>query len=203
VPGGEPASVGVPYGSRARLILLYVQSEAPRTDTREVQFGRSLHAWPRRLGTPIGGKSMRDVRDQAERLSHRRMSVTIRQDGAARPGWRPAPRRDTATAIPSPAGHGCTTCPLDRAPRRGRWGGARHGRRKRIDARRRRASRPQWTQHTLPRAQSVRRPHDIGSIPPSAMFLATAAVGRLQTGSSIPKHPKCEEGSQRHGSQRR
>jgi hypothetical protein len=79
VPGGEPMSVGVPYGSRARLILLYLQSEALRTNSREIELGRSLHAWLRRLDIPIGGKSMRDVRDQAERLSRCRMTFTIRQ----------------------------------------------------------------------------------------------------------------------------
>jgi hypothetical protein len=81
VPSGEPVSVGVPYGSRSRLILLYLQSEALRTNSREIELGRSLHAWLRRLGIPIGGKSMRDVRDQAERLSRCRMSFTIRQGG--------------------------------------------------------------------------------------------------------------------------
>jgi CDP-glucose 4,6-dehydratase len=40
-----------------------------RTNNREIELGKSLHAWLRRLGIPIGGKSMRDVRDQAERLS--------------------------------------------------------------------------------------------------------------------------------------
>ncbi len=79
VPEGEPVSVGVPYGSRARLILLYLQSEALRTNSREIELGGSLHAWLRRLDIPIGGKSMRDVRDQAERLSRCRMTFTIRQ----------------------------------------------------------------------------------------------------------------------------
>lgn len=79
VPGGEPVSVGVPYGSRARLILLYLQSEALRTNSREIELGKSLHAWLRRLGIPIGGKSMQDVRDQAERLSRCRMTFTIKQ----------------------------------------------------------------------------------------------------------------------------
>jgi len=78
VPGSEPISVGVPYGSRARLILLYLQSEALRTNSREIELGKSLHAWLRRLGIPIGGKSMKDVRDQAERLSRCRMSFTIK-----------------------------------------------------------------------------------------------------------------------------
>jgi hypothetical protein len=79
VPDGDPISVGVPYGSRARLILLYLQSEALRANSRDIELGKSLHAWLRRLGIPIGGKSMKDVRDQAERLSRCRMSFTIKQ----------------------------------------------------------------------------------------------------------------------------
>ena len=78
-PNGQPTSVGVPYGSRARLILLYLQTEAVRTNSREVELGRSLHAWLRRLEIPIGGKQMSAVRDQAERLSRCRLSFQIRQ----------------------------------------------------------------------------------------------------------------------------
>ncbi len=77
--GRPPVYIGVPYGSRARLILLYLQSEALRTGSREVSLGRSLHAWLRRLGIPIGGRSMREVRDQAERISRCRMSFQIVQ----------------------------------------------------------------------------------------------------------------------------
>lgn len=83
VESGPPVHIGVPYGSRARLILLYLQSEALRTGSREIELGRSLHAWLRRLAIPIGGKSMRDVRDQAERVSRCRMSFQITQDGRA------------------------------------------------------------------------------------------------------------------------
>ena len=78
-PGGKPVSVGVPFGSRARLILLYLQTEAIRTNCREVELGRSLHAWLRRLGIPIGGKQMASVRDQAERISRCRLSFQMRQ----------------------------------------------------------------------------------------------------------------------------
>lgn len=41
VPEGEPIPVGVPYGSRARLILLYLQSEATKTGNREVELGKA------------------------------------------------------------------------------------------------------------------------------------------------------------------
>ena len=77
LPEGDPVPVGVPYGSRARLILLYLQSEALRTQSREIELGRSMNIWLRRMGIPVGGKSMRDVRDQAERISRCRMTFQV------------------------------------------------------------------------------------------------------------------------------
>ncbi len=79
VETGPPVHVGVPYGSRARLILLYLQSEALRTGRREIELGRSLNAWLKRMGIPVGGKSVSDVRDQAERISRCRMTFQITQ----------------------------------------------------------------------------------------------------------------------------
>jgi hypothetical protein len=75
---GAPVPVGVPYGSRARLICLYLQSEALKTNSREIELGKSLHAWLRRLDISIGGKSMQAVRDQAERISRCQMSFQIK-----------------------------------------------------------------------------------------------------------------------------
>jgi hypothetical protein len=78
-PSGRPEPVGVPYGSRARLIMIYLQSEAIRTQSREIVLGRSLREWLAKMGIPIGGKSLKDVRDQCERISRCRLSLTIRQ----------------------------------------------------------------------------------------------------------------------------
>lgn len=78
--GGHAVKVGVPFGSRARLILLYLQSEAIRTQSREINLGRSLRVWLGKLGVPIGGKSIKDVRDQCLRLSRCRMSFQIQQN---------------------------------------------------------------------------------------------------------------------------
>src|ERR1700733_11442498 len=77
---GRAEKVGVPYGSRARLIMLYVQSEALRTSSREVGLGRSMNAWLHKMGIPQGGKSDKSVRDQAERIS--RCSFTFDGKGA-------------------------------------------------------------------------------------------------------------------------
>src|SRR6201994_2256071 len=52
---GDAEKVGVPYGSRARLILFYVQSEAIRTQGREIGLGRSMHQWLLRMGVAIRG----------------------------------------------------------------------------------------------------------------------------------------------------
>ncbi len=83
VADGKPASVGVPYGSRARLIMLYLQSEALRTGSREVELGKSLRGWLFRMGIPQGGKSIRDVREQAERISRCRLTFHVHHGSRA------------------------------------------------------------------------------------------------------------------------
>jgi hypothetical protein len=83
VEDGEPIWVGVPYGSRARLIMLYLQTEALRTNSREIELGKSLRDWLTRLGIPIGGKSLKDVREQAERISRCRLTFHVQAGGRA------------------------------------------------------------------------------------------------------------------------
>lgn len=73
--------IGVPFGSRARLILIYLQTEALRTSSREVELGGSLREWLRRMGISIGGKSTKEVREQAERIARCRMSFHISRGG--------------------------------------------------------------------------------------------------------------------------
>jgi hypothetical protein len=75
---GEPESVGVPYGSRARLILLRLQSEALRTQSRDVELGRNLNHWLIKMGIPVGGRSFKEVKDQTERISRCRLTFEIR-----------------------------------------------------------------------------------------------------------------------------
>ena len=77
-PAGKPVHIGVPYGSRARLIMLYLQSEALRTGSREIELGKSLRDWLTRLGIPVGGKSVEAVREQAERISRCKLSFEVK-----------------------------------------------------------------------------------------------------------------------------
>jgi hypothetical protein len=79
---GKPIPVGIPYGSRAKLILIYLQTEAIRTQSREIELGRSLRAWLTRLGITVSGPSAAAVRDQAERISRCRLTFQIQKGSA-------------------------------------------------------------------------------------------------------------------------
>jgi hypothetical protein len=81
-PAGKPVPVGIPYGSRAKLILIYLQSEAIRTQSREIELGGSLRAWLTKLGITVSGPSAAAVRDQAERISRCRLTFQVQKGGA-------------------------------------------------------------------------------------------------------------------------
>ena len=63
------AALGVPYGSYARFILLFLQSEAIKTSSREIELGRSMRVWLGNMGLSIGGTTYRMVNEQARRIS--------------------------------------------------------------------------------------------------------------------------------------
>ena len=82
--------IGVPYGGLARLILLYLQTEAIRTGSPEVELGRSMKSWMSKMGLTTGGKTYQLVAEQALRISSSRLTffterpngAEIRQNGA-------------------------------------------------------------------------------------------------------------------------
>lgn len=67
--GGRTKLYGVPYGARARMILLYLQTQAIRTSSREVALGRSMRDWMERMGLAVGGETAHALREQAARIS--------------------------------------------------------------------------------------------------------------------------------------
>jgi replication initiator protein len=79
---GEGGWIGVPYGSVARLILLYLQTEAIRSNDPEVELGRSMHAWLSRMGISAGGKNYKLVGEQARRISACRLTFLTEVPGA-------------------------------------------------------------------------------------------------------------------------
>jgi Plasmid encoded RepA protein len=81
----DGALIGVPYGSIARLILLYLQTEAIRTNSPEVELGRSMNSWMGRMGLRAGGKTYQLVTEQARRISACRLTFfTEHTNGAER-----------------------------------------------------------------------------------------------------------------------
>jgi hypothetical protein len=51
------------------MILLYLQTEAVRTRSREVELGRSMNQWLTAMGVDNGGNGYRLIREQSKRLS--------------------------------------------------------------------------------------------------------------------------------------
>src|SRR4051794_27869627 len=78
---GALENVGVPFGAHARLILLFLQTEALRTNSREIELGGSLRQWMARVGIQPGGSAFHSVRDQAERISRCRLTFHIQGSG--------------------------------------------------------------------------------------------------------------------------
>ena len=56
------ASLMVPAPGRP---LLYLQTQAVRTGSREVELGRSMRDWMERMGLSVGGETARSLREQA------------------------------------------------------------------------------------------------------------------------------------------
>lgn len=85
IKGGEWLTVGVPYGAKARLIMVWLQTEGMKG--RAVPLGASMSAWMKKLGLQVtGGEkgTIKPVREQALRLS--RAELTMQWDGDADQG---------------------------------------------------------------------------------------------------------------------
>jgi len=78
---GGTRKVGVPFGSKARLILLYWQTQAVLTGSPEIELGRSMKNWMERMdpkgGSSAGGKTYKIVREQAKRLALCHMTLHV------------------------------------------------------------------------------------------------------------------------------
>ena len=84
---GQVVTYGVPYGARARMILLYLQTQAVRTQSREVALGRSMRDWMERMGLSVGGETARSLREQAGRISACSLKFFWEDDTRDAEGW--------------------------------------------------------------------------------------------------------------------
>ena len=74
--------IGIPYGAVARMILLYLQTQAVKTRSREIELGASMNAWLTAMDIPIGGKTYQIVREQSRRISRCRLTFFRRTSTA-------------------------------------------------------------------------------------------------------------------------
>lgn len=66
----EDNIVGIPFGSIARMILLFLQTEAVKTRSREIELGKNMYQWLTAMGIEVGGKTYKLVKEQSKRLSY-------------------------------------------------------------------------------------------------------------------------------------
>jgi len=69
VESGEWVKLGLPWGPKARLIMMHLNSEAIRTQSPEICVGDSLTAFVKRIGLTTDGRTIRTIKDQVGALS--------------------------------------------------------------------------------------------------------------------------------------
>ena len=72
---------GLPWGTHPRLLLAWIATEAVRTKSHELELGRSLRDFMRKLDLDEGGKSMRRLRQHMQRLFTSTVSATYQRGG--------------------------------------------------------------------------------------------------------------------------
>lgn len=75
-------AVGIPYGCIARMILLYLQTQAVKTRSRDIELGASMNAWLTAMNISVGGNTYRIVREQSRRISRCRLTFFRRSGNA-------------------------------------------------------------------------------------------------------------------------
>ena len=125
---GEAIYAGLPYGSKARLILVYLQTYAVRHRTRNVVLGSSMSSWIRKLGFDniSGGERgvITAVNEQAQRIARTEFTMIwdqgrsrILRDQALVSGLELFSQRPSASDQLNLLGDGAA----DRRPRRRRY----------------------------------------------------------------------------------
>lgn len=72
---GHFANVGLPYGTKARLLLAHINSQAIKTQSKIIDVEDSMSAFIRRIGLNIDGYTIKEVKEQLRRLSTARLSL--------------------------------------------------------------------------------------------------------------------------------
>lgn len=72
---GHFENVGLPYGTKARLLLAHINSQAIKTQSKIIDVEDSMSAFIKRIGLNIDGYTIKEVKEQLRRLSTARLSL--------------------------------------------------------------------------------------------------------------------------------
>jgi hypothetical protein len=74
---GKWLKLGLPFGPKPRLILVYLNAEALRSGSPEIEVDQSLTAFVKRIGLDPKGRNMRIIKDQLARLSASQVRLAL------------------------------------------------------------------------------------------------------------------------------
>lgn len=77
---GKPVRYGIPFGPRARLIMLFLESEAIRNNSRVINMHFTMNDWLERMHIRPGGKTYAAFREQQQRIAACRVTVAFTRD---------------------------------------------------------------------------------------------------------------------------
>ena len=72
---GVMERLGLPYGTKSRLILAHINSEAIKNQSRTIDVEDSMSAFIKSIGLDLNGRTIKDVKDQLRRLSASKLSL--------------------------------------------------------------------------------------------------------------------------------
>ena len=67
--------IGLPYGTKARLILAHINSQAIKTQSRVIDVEDSMSAFIKSIGLNLDGYTIKEVKEQLRRLSTSKISM--------------------------------------------------------------------------------------------------------------------------------
>jgi hypothetical protein len=123
--GRDAAPIGVPYGAKARIILLHLVDGAVRGGSPSVEVQASMRAWMNAMGVGPGGMTYRHIGEQARRIGSCRLRIAPADGDAEAAGgvrafvegheYADAPSASGLEAATWPSGPFPTKVMLDRA----------------------------------------------------------------------------------------
>ena len=112
---GKWLKLGLPFGPKPRLILVYLNAEALRSGSPEIEVDQSLTAFVKRIALDPKGRNMRIIKDQLARLSASQIRLCPQLRRRLRPTG-PGPHSQRLRSLVSKGRPPKGSLAIDRAP---------------------------------------------------------------------------------------